>query len=83
MLSCSFFWEKFECCFCCFVEESGALNIEDFRSISFVGSVFKLLSKDWYLVVKDRGKLVLQNAFAEGKKLDFFIIGNKCKDGKT
>lgn len=33
--------------------------------------------------MKDRGKLVLQNAFAEGKKLDFFIIGNKCKDGKT
>lgn len=27
-------------------EESGALNIERFRPISFVGSVFKLLTKD-------------------------------------
>jgi hypothetical protein len=32
--------------FAALVKESGALNIEDFRPISFVGSVLKLLTKD-------------------------------------
>jgi hypothetical protein len=47
MLSCIFFLGKVsDAAFAALVEESGALNIEKFRPISFVGSVFKLLTKD-------------------------------------
>jgi hypothetical protein len=41
-----FHWKSLNAAFAALVKESGALNIEKFRPISFVGSVFKLLIKD-------------------------------------
>ncbi|XP_075665266.1 uncharacterized protein LOC142634913 [Castanea sativa] len=61
-------------------------NIKDFRPISLVGSVYKLLSK----VLADRLRVVLdklisetQNSFVGGRQiLDSMFIANECLDSR-
>jgi hypothetical protein len=67
-------------------KKNDARNIKDFRPISLIGSVYKLLSK----VLADRLKEVLddlisesQNAFVGGRQmLDSVLIANECLDSR-
>ena len=63
-----------------------AMEIKDYRPISFVGSVYKIIAK----VLANHMRLVLgkvisdsQNAFVQGHQiLDFMLIANECLDSR-
>ena len=64
-------------------KKCNAVNIKDFRPISLVGSVYKLLSKVLARVVLDNLISKSQNSFVGGRQiLDLVFIANECLDSR-
>ena len=71
---------------CLIPKKTNAVNIKDFRPISLVGSLYKLLAK----VLANRFREVLdklisdsQNSFVGGRQiLDSVLIANECLDSR-